>query len=93
MKKKKDFSYTVKGSPVLPEIPLPLYFHSTGHVIRHFPYEENTSGPNDFLELYWCIAGSGRFFLDGAEEEIMRPGDIFYRLPGEVHHSEILEEP
>ena len=53
MKKKKDFSYTVKGSPLLPEIPLPLYFHSMGHVIRHFPYREYTEKKNDFVELYW----------------------------------------
>ena len=93
MKKKKDFSYTVKASPILSEIPLPFYFHSMGHVIRYFPYREYTEQRKDFVELYWCIAGSGCFFLEGGKEEIMEPGDIFYRLPGELHHSEIRKEP
>lgn len=93
MKKKKNFSYTVDGSKTVPDILLPVYFHSMGHVIRYYPYEEHELQVHDFLEVYWCISGSGRFFIDGSEPEIMKPGDFFYRLSFEVHHSEIVEEP
>ena len=95
MPKKRGFSYALLGSVRNPvPIPLPLYVHALGHTARYFPYVEDLPPREEpFVELYWCIAGAGKFYLEGEEPQIMRPGDVFYRLEGERHHHEIVEEP
>lgn len=95
MPRKRGFSYAVLGS-VIHKIstPLPLYVHAVGHAARYFPYEEDLPPREEpFVELFWGISGSGKFYLEDGEPQIMRPGDVFYRLEAERHYHEIVEEP
>ena len=95
MAKRRSFSYALLGS-VRNKIstPLPFSVHAMGHAMRFFPYMEDLPAREDpFVELYWCISGSGKFYLEDGSEEIMRPGDVFYRLESERHYHEIVEEP
>ncbi len=95
MARKRGFSYALLGSVENRiTMPLPLYVHALGHVTRYFPYMEDLPPRKEpFVEIYWCISGSGRFFMEGEEAQIMRPGDVFYRLENERHYHEIVEEP
>ena len=95
MARKRGFSYALLGSVENRiTMPLPLYVHALGHVTRYFPYLEDLPPRKEpFVEIYWCISGSGRFFIEGEEPQIMRPGDVFYRLENERHYHEIVEEP
>lgn len=95
MSRKRGFSYALLGSVEnRVSTPLPLYVHALGHVTRYFPYQEDLPPRKEpFVEVYWCISGAGRFFLEGGEEQIMRAGDVFYRLENERHYHEIVEEP
>ncbi len=95
MSRKRGFSYALLGSVEnRVSTPLPLYVHALGHVTRYFPYQEDLPPRKEpFVEVYWCISGAGRFFLEEGEEQIMRAGDVFYRLENERHYHEIVEEP
>lgn len=94
MLKKRGFSYAVLGSVAYKvSTPLPLYVHALGHAARYFPYVEDLTREEPFVELYWGISGAGKFYLEDGEPQIMRPGDVFCRLEGERHYHEIVEEP
>lgn len=95
MEKNRTTSYAVIGS-LRKKIstPLPFYPHATGHVRCFMPfYSDLPPRERPFVELYWCISGSGRFYMEDGSFEIVHPGDVFFRLENERHRHEILEEP
>jgi len=68
----------------LPALPLPVHIRSSGYNEADCGWEEyDTDKP--FVQIFWCVQGAGKFILpDG--EKILRPGEVFFHLPGEVHH-------
>lgn len=40
--------------------------------------------PRQLLELFWGIAGTGTFVIEG-KEHLLRPGEICFHLPGDLH--------
>ncbi|MBQ9774944.1 MAG: helix-turn-helix transcriptional regulator [Lentisphaeria bacterium] len=68
----------------LPELPLPIHIRSSGYNEAEFNWEEN-EGAKPFVQIFWCIQGAGEFFLP-EKKIILRPGETFFRLPGELHH-------
>ena len=55
-----------------------FYVRGTGHFIIHRPEPEKHA---HFAEIFWCINGSGTFFLDG-EKYRLKPKYLFYYPPG-----------
>ncbi|MBN1864937.1 MAG: helix-turn-helix transcriptional regulator [Victivallales bacterium] len=62
---------------------LPFSLRSVGHYIVGASYEENKTRKN-FVQLFWCIKGEGRFVIDG-REHLLREGQKCFYLPGDVH--------
>ncbi|MBO5724563.1 MAG: helix-turn-helix transcriptional regulator [Lentisphaeria bacterium] len=55
-----------------------FFVRGTGHFIIQLPEPEKKA---HFAEIFWCINGSGIFYLDG-EKYRLKPKSIFYYPPG-----------
>lgn len=66
-----------------PSRALPLNIRSAGHYVLP-PGHRELRAPGRFLQLFWCVAGSGRFVV-GESTFPVRPGQIFFHLAGEPH--------
>ncbi len=67
-----------------PDIALPVYQRSIGHVFREgHRWEHNPDGRN-FVELYWCIRGEGEVEIVGRKFRFSEE-QVFYYLPYEPH--------
>lgn len=72
--------YRLTASPTRP---LPLNVRSAGHY-RFGGGHQLTRDPGDFLQVFWTVAGDGRFALDGREWNVPA-GSVFYYAAGEPH--------
>lgn len=63
---------------------LPLNVRSAGHY-EFAAGQRQTRAPGQFLQLFWCVAGSGSFHLRRAAPVPVRAGMVFYYKPGETH--------
>lgn len=76
----------------MPDLPLPFCLRSAGHYLRLKKYYERIpAGAKPFVQFFWGISGDGEFIVDG-ESQILHPGDVFYRMPGEPHFQGALSE-
>lgn len=70
---------------LLPNLALPVYprsvgcFRLPGGMAEFVP-----AGEKPFVQLFWTVRGEGMFRRNGDEIPV-RPGDVFYHLPGEAH--------
>ncbi|MBS1369173.1 MAG: AraC family transcriptional regulator [Lentisphaeria bacterium] len=77
----------------LPEIPLPFYPRSLGHVFRDEPrHEFYPAGTRNFVELFWCIRGEGEVVVQD-KPYLFSEGCFFYYLPYEAHSLRGLGSP
>ena len=88
-----NFSCIHRPEPnVMPDIPLPFCLRSAGHYLRLKEYYERIpAGAKPFVQFFWGISGDDEFIVDG-EPQILHPGDVFYRMPGEPHFQGALSE-
>lgn len=88
-----NFSCIHRPEPnVMPDLPLPFCLRSSGHYLRLKKYYERIpAGAKPFVQFFWGISGDGEFIVDG-ESQILHPGDVFYRMPGEPHFQGALSE-
>lgn len=70
---------TLEGS-----VAAPLRARSTGHYRIEDPCWEEEPRRKTFLELFWCTAGEGTFVAETGTWHL-RPGDVFFYFPGDVH--------
>ena len=70
-------------------IPSPLHVRSCGHYRTPKGWRDKAV-VKDFLQLYWGVAGSGLFRVEG-KEFILKPNTVFFFLPGDVHDITALE--
>lgn len=71
----------------LPAVPQPFYAYGTGiSLLRRNEPMVKKGGVNPFVELLWGVEGIGELVLYGQAFQI-KPGDVFYYLPGETHES------
>lgn len=76
----------------LPSIPQPLYAYGTGiSLLRRKESMVKKGGVNPFVELLWGVEGIGELILYGQPFQV-KPGDIFYYLPGETHELRSLSD-
>ena len=69
----------------LPGIALPVFPRSSGYVCRKENDPEDVPpGVKNFVQIFWGVSGEGEFEVRG-EKCLMRPGDVFYRLPMQPH--------
>jgi AraC-like DNA-binding protein len=69
---------------------LPFNARSVGHYIsRKGDLERGLR--KDFLELYWGIRGTGRFFIEGQWRKLP-PGHVCFFLPGDEHRLECVSD-
>lgn len=81
-----------RAGEVLREPPLPLYLYSIGEKTMNCnEVSEMGSLKNNFVELIWCVEGSGELTL---YEKVfcIQPGDVFFYLPGESHRHRALSK-
>lgn len=77
---------------VMREPALPLYLYSIGEKTMTLDdVSEMGSLKNNFVELIWCVEGTGELTL---YEKVfcIQPGDVFFYLPGESHRHRSLSE-
>lgn len=73
----------------LPDIALPVYLRGVGYHCFRSPYEEYAApGEKPFVQIFWGIAGTGKFIFDDGKRCVLQPNTVVYRLPGETHHLE-----
>jgi AraC-like DNA-binding protein len=63
---------------------IPFRVRSTGH-FRITPKIQDPIIKQDFLELFWCIEGAGKFLIDGVQY-ILRPGEVCFYTYGDLHN-------
>lgn len=61
-----------------------FYVRGTGHFIIT---QAQAPKKADFGEIFWCIAGCGRFY-DYEQEFLLHPGWLWYYPPNSYHHFE-----
>lgn len=61
----------------------PLQVRSAGSYSVSPPWKDKPL-KKSFLQLFWCISGSGEFFLNG-RNHILSPGECWFYLPGDLH--------
>lgn len=66
-----------------PTIPLPIACRSTGH-FNVFEGWHNPVKTRNFVQVYWGIAGRGKF-AKGGREYVVEPGHFFVLYPGDPH--------
>lgn len=66
-----------------PTRPLPLNVRSAGHY-DFVAGKRELREAGRFLQLFWCVAGSGRFKV-GSTVHRIKPGLVFYYAAGEPH--------
>lgn len=72
---------------VLPDIALPLYLRGVGYHCFRSPYEEYAvPGEKPFVQIFWGIAGTGKFVFDDGKSCVLGADTVVYRLPGATHH-------
>ena len=54
---------------------VPLSARSVGHVIRGFDYIDIPPRPADLVQLFWGIAGTGVFTMNG-QDYVLEPGQV-----------------
>ena len=69
---------------------LPFSARSVGHYILSRGEEEKELW-KDFVELYWCAKGVGRFFIKG-EWKKLEPSSVCFFMPGDEHRLECVSE-
>ena len=69
----------------LPPVPQPFYAYGTGisRLLRSQTMVKK-GGVNPFVEVLWGVEGVGELVLFEQAFPI-KPGDVFYYLPGETH--------
>ena len=66
-------------------LPLPISAMGCGSfILQKDDGWESEIPSRQLLELFWGVTGSGTFVIDG-KEKLLRPGEICFYLPGEVH--------
>ena len=74
----------------LPPVSLPFYPRSVGHFqVNHRQQENIPAGEKPFVQLFWLVSGEMEFVFDGVPQ-ILKTGDVCYRLPGEPHIQRVL---
>ena len=68
----------------------PVRVRSSGHYLVE-PDWHDLIMRKSFLELYWCVSGSGEFRL-GSRSWQLHPGEICSYFPGDVHQVAACEE-
>jgi AraC-like DNA-binding protein len=74
-----------------PSTPLPLNVRSAGHYVLPGGSRE-IRGPGTFLQLFWCLNGSGKVRL-GKRFHVFRSNTVFFYESGEKHHLESGHSP
>lgn len=69
----------------IPNVPAPLYARSCGIscVTENSP-RLSPAGKNEFVEIFWCLSGTGTIRLYG-EDFRLHKGEVFSYLPNEEH--------
>ena len=75
----------------IPDIGLPFSVRSVGHYITVQGWHEHQVRYCDFIQLFWCISGTGGFVMDG-EEYLLNPGFVCFYRRGEQHNIKTLSE-
>ncbi len=74
---------------VLPDIALPVYLRGVGYHCFRSPYQEYAvPGEKMFVQIFWGIAGTGKFVFDDGKHCVLGANTVVCRLPGETHHLE-----
>ena len=68
-----------------PSVPGLLHVRSCGHYYIDVPHWQDRIQKKDFLELFWFIQGQANIKL-GGEEMILKGGNVFFLLPGDIHN-------
>lgn len=69
---------------------LPLSARSVGHyVLRNGEGEKRRW--KSFVELYWCVKGVGRFFIEGDWKKL-EPSSVCFFMPGDEHRLECVSD-
>ncbi len=77
----------------LPNIPLPFYPRSIGHFTLPDGWSETIpAGEKNFVQLFWGIAGSGEFLIDG-RPVLFGADDVIVHLPLEPHLHRVVSAP
>ena len=70
---------------ILPETPLPFHVRSTGYNEGEPGWTElEDRNLKNFVQLFWCVQGTGRFDFNG-ETVFLNPGEVFFHLPLDEH--------
>ena len=72
-------------------IELPFSVRSVGHYIVNQDWMEDESRYCDFIQLYWCISGTGCFIMNG-KEHLLQPGFVCFYRRGDQHRAQALTE-
>lgn len=74
---------------LLPDIALPCYLRGVGYHSFRGQYEEYAApGEKPFGQIFWGIAGTGKFIFDDKTFCVLGANQIVYRLPGQTHQLE-----
>ena len=65
-------------------IPALIHARSMGHYIVPAGWKDNPMKKN-FLELFWCVSGTGEFRCM-EEEFFLNAGAVCFYFPGACHH-------
>ncbi len=77
----------------LPDWKLPFFPRSCGETVSMLDTETHDGGEKTFVQINWCTAGCGRVAVGGCDEFVVRPGDVFYSLPGNSRKNTGTEAP
>ena len=77
----------------LPDWKLPFFPRSCGETVSMLDTETHDGGEKTFVQINWCTAGCGRVAVGGCDEFVVRPGDVFYSLPGNSRKNAGTEAP
>ncbi|MBS1369902.1 MAG: AraC family transcriptional regulator [Lentisphaeria bacterium] len=72
------------GFTCLPEWGLPLYARSAGHYRLPAEYRETEHARENFVQLFWGVAGLGEILIDGAPLRL-GPGDAVWKGSRQTH--------
>lgn len=86
MRKYEKDTYIGNGFLLDHSVPaLPFHILSTGiTTVKKGNFSHQKGAIRPYLEILWCISGSGEVTLFGQQYQ-MNENDVFYYLPGEDH--------
>ncbi len=91
MRKYEKDTYIGNGFQLDHSVPaLPFHILSTGiTTVKKGNFSHQKGAIRPYLEILWCISGSGEVTLFGQQYQ-MNENDVFYYLPGEDHERKAL---